>query len=164
VSEPDALLGILSALEVAGVDCIVVGGLAALHHGAPVVTQDVDIVHQRTDANIGRLLDFIARVHGYQRYDPARRRLAPERSHLTGAGHVNLATDLGELDILCELELGVGYEQLESESTLYSAAYSHIRVLSLARVIEAKTKANRAKDRLALPILIATLDEVRRRG
>jgi hypothetical protein len=159
VAEPDSLLDILSALEAAGIDCIIVGGLAAVHHGAPVVTQDVDIVHRRTDANISRLLDLIRRLHGYQRFDPTRRRLMPSRSHL--AGHVNLATDLGELDILCELEPGVGYEELKPESAPYSQAHSHVRVLSLSRVIEAKAKANRAKDRLALPILIATLDETR---
>lgn len=159
---PETLVNLLAALETASVHCIVVGGFAAMYHSAPVVTQDVDIVHQRTPPNVDRLLALLARIHGHQRYDPARRRLTPNRSHLEGAGHVNLATDLGELDILGELQPGVGYDELASDSVPYSSAFNYVRVLSLERVIEAKTRANRAKDRLALPILLATLDEIRR--
>lgn len=36
----------------AGVELIVVGGLAAVLHGAPVVTFDLDIVHRQTPENV----------------------------------------------------------------------------------------------------------------
>lgn len=38
-----------------------------------------------------------------------------------------------------------------------------VRVLDLARLIEVKARANRPKDRATLPILLAALDEQRRR-
>ena len=40
----------------AGVECVIVGGLAATIHGSARLTQDIDLVYARTDANIGRLV------------------------------------------------------------------------------------------------------------
>ncbi|WP_437646974.1 hypothetical protein [Sorangium sp. So ce362] len=47
------LLGVLARHRV---DFIVVGGVAAVIHGAPVNTFDMDVVHARTPDNIERLL------------------------------------------------------------------------------------------------------------
>ena len=62
----EVLLGLLEA----GVDFILVGGLAAVIQGAPVTTMDVDIVHSQSPENIARLLAFlnsVAAVH--RRFD-----------------------------------------------------------------------------------------------
>ena len=40
----------------AGIDCVIVGGLAATIHGSARLTQDVDFVYARDRANIGRLV------------------------------------------------------------------------------------------------------------
>src|SRR5579871_2691319 len=53
----------LRALAEAGVDFIVVGGVAAVLNGAPVNTFDVDVVHSRDADNIGRL--NLATPHGH---------------------------------------------------------------------------------------------------
>ena len=45
---------VLGALEDAGVENIVVGGLAATVHGAARLTQDVDFVYSREPRNIER--------------------------------------------------------------------------------------------------------------
>jgi len=47
---------LLRALLDGGVELIVVGGVAAVLHGAPTTTRDLDIVHRRTPENIERLL------------------------------------------------------------------------------------------------------------
>jgi hypothetical protein len=39
-----------------------------------------------------------------------------------------------------------------------------VRVLSLARLVAVKTRVGRAKDRAMLPLLIALLDEEKKRG
>ena len=49
---------ILEGLSRAGVDFILVGGLAAVVQGAPITTMDVDIVHRQSPENITRLLSF----------------------------------------------------------------------------------------------------------
>jgi hypothetical protein len=52
----------LAELSAAGVEFIVVGGAAALLHGAPITTQDLDIVHRRTPENVERLLHVLLRL------------------------------------------------------------------------------------------------------
>jgi hypothetical protein len=38
------------------VEFIVIGGVCAVLHGAPVTTFDLDVVHSRTPENLNRLL------------------------------------------------------------------------------------------------------------
>ena len=47
---------LLEALAEAGVEHIVVGGVAALLHGAPLPTRDLDIVPRQSADNLDRLM------------------------------------------------------------------------------------------------------------
>ncbi|MBI4952799.1 MAG: hypothetical protein HY908_12260 [Myxococcales bacterium] len=85
--------------------------------------------------------------------------LPPTRQQLLGKGQLNFETDLGKVDVLCELGPGEGYEQILEDTVVVGG----IRVLGLARLIAVKARANRPKDRATLPVLIATLDERTRR-
>ena len=51
---------ILEGLLEAGVDFVLVGGLAAVFQGAPVTTMDVDVVHSRSHENAAKLLRWIS--------------------------------------------------------------------------------------------------------
>jgi hypothetical protein len=97
------------------------------------------------------------------RFDLANRHLPPEREHLSGTEHVNLQTDLGKLDVLCELAPGEGYEQIVADTMWMSHGSHRVQVIKLERLIQVKAAAGRPKDRLALPVLIATLEEQRKR-
>lgn len=153
---------ILTGLALAGVEFIVVGGTAAIMRGAPITTLDVDILHRRTEQNVTLLLQWLLAHHACHRFDLANRRLPPAREQLMGSGHVNLQTDLGKLDVLCELALGEGYDEVVGDSSWLEHATCRVRVLNLERLITVKAKAGRPKDRMVLPILIATLDEIRK--
>ena len=61
------LLRILSA---AGVDFIVVGGVAAAAHGSPRSTQDVDVVYSRSRANLQKLVEALTAHQPYLRGAP----------------------------------------------------------------------------------------------
>ncbi len=149
----------LRGLHEAGVEFIVVGGMAAVMLAAPVLTEDLDIVHRRTPENVARLLSWL-RAHGaYHRFDLANRRLPPTEELLLGNGHVNLQTDLGKLDVLCELGEGEGYEEILADTVLVDDGSITLRVLGLPRLIAVKARAGRPKDRAVLPVLVATLDE-----
>jgi hypothetical protein len=141
-----------------GVELIVVGGLAAVLQAAPVVTFDVDIVHNRTPENIDRLLAVLLRGGAYHRFDLANRRLPPTRDALLGRGHLNLAVRDAKLDVLCEIDPHDGYDELIADTVAVPLHGRTLRVLGLARLIQAKAAAGRLKDRMALPILIAALD------
>jgi hypothetical protein len=53
------LESLLTTLASSDVEFIVVGLLAAVAHGAPVTTHDLDIVHRRTPSNVARLVDIL---------------------------------------------------------------------------------------------------------
>ncbi len=152
---------ILESLAAAGIEVVVVGGTAAVLQGAPIITDDLDVVHLRTPENVDRLLQWLHAHDAYHRFDLMQRRLPPTRAALLGSGQLNLTTDMGKLDVLCELAVGEGYEQIIDDTLVLP---SGVRVLALARLIRVKAAANRAKDRAVLPVLIATLDDLRRRG
>jgi hypothetical protein len=153
------LEAIIRGLLDAGVEFFVVGGAAAILQQARIHTGDVEIVHQRTPENIARLLPWLLSHHAYHRSDLANRRLPPSEGALAGHGHVLLETDLGTLDVLCELDDGQGYEEILPDAVVIDAGGYVVRVLGLPRLIREKSRANRPKDRAVLPVLIATLDE-----
>ena len=150
---------VVLSLHEAGVVLVVVGGTAAVLQGAPIITEDLDIVHHQTPENVDRLLAWLLAHGAYHRFDLANRRLPPTREQLAGTGQLNFQTDIGNLDVLCELGPGEGYEQLLDDTFVLA---SGVRVLDLARLIVVKARAGRPKDRAVLPVLIATLDEKRR--
>src|SRR6185436_16005798 len=91
------LTALLEKLCDAGVEFIVVGGGAAVLHGAPITTNDLAIVHRRTPENVTRLLEVLLRLDATMRYDFARRGLRPTAEMLAGRGQINLSTSLGRL-------------------------------------------------------------------
>jgi hypothetical protein len=162
VSFDEATRQALRELTEAGVDFIVVGGMAAIILGVPIFTQDLDIVHRRTSENVARLLAWLLAHGAYHRLDLANRRLPPKEDALLGHGHVNLQTDLGKIDVLCELGEGEGYDEIVADTVVVDNGTFTLRVLDLPRLITVKAKAGRPKDRAVLPVLVATLDEQRR--
>jgi hypothetical protein len=154
------LTALLAKLCDAGIEFIVVGGAAAVLHGAPITTNDLDIVHRRTPENVARLLELMLQLDAIMRYDFARRGLRPTAEMLAGKGQINLSTLLDPIDPLCELAEGKGYDDLLAHSEpMITEDERTVQVLDLPTLIEVKTKAGRPKDRIVLPILIATLQE-----
>jgi hypothetical protein len=143
------------------VEFVVVGMTAGVLQGAPVTTLDIDIVHRRTPENVARLLQALAEVGAVYRGDS--RRLAPGASHLMGPGHQLLATTFGDLDCLGSIDEGKSYDDiLEFTLEMQIGDGLAVRVLELPVLIEIKRRAGRPKDLAVLPVLEATLDELRR--
>jgi hypothetical protein len=140
---------------------LVVGGLDAWS-GAPSDTFDVDIVHSRDPANIARLLPVLEALDAVFRMQPERR-LKPNASHLASAGHLNLITRYGPLDLLGTIGRDLGYQDLAPHSVELDISEGlRIRVLDLETLIAIKEELGGEKDRAVLPILRRTLEEKRR--
>ena len=77
---------ILRTLGAHRVEFIVVGGVCALLHGAPVATFDLEIVHFRNRENVVRLLIALQELEAYYRAQPDKR-IRSSESHLSSAGH-----------------------------------------------------------------------------
>ncbi len=154
----------LTAFHQSGAEFILVGGLAAVLQGAPVQTYDVDIVYARSPENIERILSVLSSLEAIFRISPERR-LRPSASHLQGAGHLNLLTRLGPLDLLATIGDGLAYEDLLLRSQEMLAAEAlPIKVLQLDMIIALKEKLGGDKDLAVLPILRQTLNESKKRG
>lgn len=161
-SRPD-FLNILNIFQKHEVDYIIVGGVCAVLHGAPISTFDIDIVHSREPGNIDRLLKALNEL-GAQYRDPAGRIIKPKRSHLSSPGHQLLMTKDGPLDLLGELANGRDYDELlENTVSLVLSEGLTVRLLKLETLIETKEEAARDKDIAILAILRRTLEEQRKK-
>jgi predicted nucleotidyltransferase len=157
------LIATLRALHDGGVEFILVGGLAAVLQGAPIDTFDIDVVHSRDVANIARLQPVLEALDAVFRIQPERR-LKPNSSHLASAGHLNLITRYGPLDLLGTIGRDLGYRELMPHSVELDISEGlRIRVLDLETLIALKEELAGEKDRAALPILRRTLEEKRKR-
>ena len=67
-----------------------------------------------------------------------------------------------QLDVLGTIEATTRYEDVQADTIELSVGQIKVQVLTLRRVIEAKTKAGRPKDLAMLPVLHATLREIER--
>jgi hypothetical protein len=152
------LESLLVALCGAEIEFIVVGGAAAVLQGAPITTQDLDIVHRKTPENIARLIALLNDLDAFFRPTLSGRYIRPTPEHLAGNGQLNLTTKLGPLDPLCLMD-GRSYESLLPHTDEVTDGSLRLRVLDLATLIETKRQTGRAKDLLSLPILLALLEE-----
>ncbi len=151
---------LLEGLSQAGVEFVLVGGLAAVIQGVPVTTMDMDIVHHQTAENIGRLLRFLKSADAHQRR-PDEKVIEPNERDLSARGHLLLSTCHGPLDILAVIERGRGYEELVQDSAEMEFRGHKVRVLNLETMIELKRGSRDPKDLSRLPILEETLRQIR---
>lgn len=156
------LVEILRVLTAHHVAFAIVGGMAAVIGGAPIVTRDLDILRERSPANVAALLAALTELDAVQRGDA--RRLRPDASHLEGPGHLLLDTRYGQLDVLGSLETDTSYEDVLAHTYEVDLGGFKVRVLSLERLLVTKQKLGRAKDRLMALQIEATLEERAKKG
>jgi len=157
------LSALLKGLSEAGVEFIVVGGLAAVTQGAPVTTFDLDIVHHQTDENIKKLSVFLKSINAIQRR-PDDTIIEPTEKDLKAKGHLLLNTRNGPLDILAFIEKGLEYGELLTDAIEIELYGYKVNVLSLETLIELKRDSKDPQDRYRLPILEETLRQISKKG
>ena len=157
---PADLTGLLERLCEAGVEFILVGGLAAVAQGVPTATFDVDIVPRQTPDNLHKLLAALRSLDAHYRRSDGKI-LRPREAELRSPGHNLLMTTLGPLDVLGTIEQGLDYEDLLPKSIEIDAQGYQVQVLQLETMVALKRQSRHAKDRLMLPILEETLKRLR---
>jgi predicted nucleotidyltransferase len=158
------LAKILRGLHDAGVDCVVVGGLAANVHGSARITADVDVCYDPSPENRVRLAKVLADWHAYLRGVDRGLPFAMDARTLRDSPVLTLVTDLGDLDVMDRVA-GVGeFAAVRAASVEADLAGVPARVLALDALIAAKRAAGRRKDLEALLELEALREERHRRG
>jgi len=149
---------LLLALADAGVEFIVVGGVAAAAHGAVRTTLDLDIVYRRTADNIRRLIAALLPIHPYLRgAPPGLPFLWDERTIVNGL-NFTLITDAGEIDLLGEIIAGGDFERLSSHTIEVELFGKRLSCIALDELIRVKRAAGRPKDFEALAELEKLLE------
>lgn len=160
ISRPLDWVGLLKRLKDHDVEFFVIGGVAAMLRGAPVITLDVDVCCPMTEENLFRIHAAVRSLHPKFRFRPDRMPLWEDPARLRGFKNLNLETDLGVIDFLGELP-GVGsYDETAPRTTLMDVGGFTCQVLALETLIEAKRAAGRGKDRITLH----HLEIIRRNG
>ncbi len=150
---------ILTALKSADVAFIIVGGVAATVHGSARLTSDVDIVYERSRANIERLVGALEPMNPYLRGAPAGLPFRFDVETVRRGLNFTLTTEAGPIDVLGEIT-GIGdYSAVlavSEELSLFGALY---RCIDLDSLILSKRAAGRPKDLEAVAELELIRDE-----
>ncbi len=158
------LTRIVAGLRDAGVEHVVIGGLAANVHGSARITADVDICYDPAPENRERLARLLAGWHAYMRGVEPGLPFTMDARMLRDCPVMTLVTDVGDVDVMDRVA-GVGeYPAVRAASVQAAVAGVPTRVLALDALIAAKRAAGRRKDREALLELEALREERRRRG
>jgi hypothetical protein len=147
---PGKILAVLVEHRVA---FVVIGGLAALAHGSPLPTRDVDITPDRDLGNLARLSHALTALEARVRFDDEALAFDHDAESLSAASVWNLRTKFGDLHISMVPNGTQGFPDLAPEAEEESIMGVVVPVASLADVIRSKQAANRPKDQRALPVL-----------
>lgn len=142
------LVALARALRAAKLEAIVIGNSASMLNGAPVTTQDIDLLIRDTRLNRRKLARFADEIGGS----------APQPvSDLSKVEWIE-----GSLAVPVEIHYdrisgGLTFSSLRSRAQVVVVGDEKLLVASLADVIRSKQAADRPKDRAVLPILRDTL-------
>lgn len=151
---------LLATLERCGVRFVVIGGLAAVLHGAPYQTVDCDITPDEGADNLASLSAALDELHARIWIGEA---VGLEFRHdarsLKDARIWNLVTEYGLLDISFKPAGTGGYADLIKRAVFVEVDATTFAVASLEDVIRSKQAAGRDKDARVLPLLRRMLAE-----
>jgi hypothetical protein len=156
VTDVQRLLDVLGA---AGVDFVVIGGVALVLRGSSRLTLDLDLCYSRDRDNLRRLAAALAAYHPRLRGAPPELPFLWDERTLASGLNFTLTTDLGDLDILGEVAGVGGYGQVSAGASELVVGDTPILVMDLDTLERSKRAAGRAKDLLDL----AEIAEIRRR-
>ena len=142
------------------VEYVLIGGLAAITHGAPLVTQDIDVCYDRGADNLQRLADALREVHAELRGAEPGLPFRLDALTLAKGDAFTFTTDAGWLDIMATPAGVAGYEELARTADVYELFGHRVLVASLDDLIAMKRAAGRPKDLLAVEELAALRDTI----
>lgn len=143
----------------AGIDYILVGGVAASVHGSIRNTRDLDIVYSRSAENLSRVVRALAPLAPYPRGAPEGLPFVWDERTVNAGLCFTLTTKNGELDLLGEVTGGGRYEDLVPISEVFPVFGLDVRVVTLPTLIRLKRATGRPKDFEAIAELEALLEE-----
>jgi hypothetical protein len=166
VSSPSTFdpVPILRALADAGIDFVVIGGVAGGAHGSAYPTYDLDVAYARDQANLERLAGTLRQLGARLRGAPSDVPFQLDAESLEKGGNFTFETTFGPFDILAFPEGAGSYDRLREDAKTIDVEGRQIRVASLDHLIGMKEAAGRWKDKLMALEYRVLADEQRRQS
>jgi len=143
---------IFKELNEAGIDYLVVGGLAVNFHGIPRMTYDIDLMILPEPGNILKTVDKLS-YWGYKTKMPvdprdlaneAKRKQWIEEKGMMAMSFYSDTSPLAEIDLL--FELAIPYTDLKKRSVSFVLGDVKIPTIAIEDLIEVKIQAARKQD------------------
>jgi hypothetical protein len=141
--EPQRILGMLTAR---GVDFVLVGGYAAVLHGSPRITRDLDVCFATDRENLRALAKVLrelnARPAGVDDDVP----FVPDERTLAKVELLTLETDFGRLDVMTAPAGSPSYNRLHARAARYEIGGFLVKVAEIEDLLAMKAAVGRPKD------------------
>jgi hypothetical protein len=143
----DPIPAILAFVD-AGIDFVLIGGLAGIAHGSAYPTYDLDVMYSRNRDNLERLAELLRKLGATLRGAPPDLPFALDADTLEQGGNFTFETRLGAVDILAYPEGAPKYEEVKNAADQVELGGRRVSVASLDHLIAMKDAAGRPKDQL----------------
>jgi hypothetical protein len=154
--------GLIRALADGGVECILVGGVAATIHGSARLTRDVDVVYARRPDNVARIVAALGPFEPYLRGAPPGLPFRWDDATVARGLNFTLTTTLGDIDLLGEITGGGGFDDLRPHAHQVHVFDRDVLCLDLPMLIRVKRAAGRPRDLEVIAELEAIAEETGR--
>jgi len=155
--------GMLRRLTEAGVDFVVIGGIAMLLHGSSRLTRDLDIVFAGDRGNLEALGGVLTELEASLRGIPEDVPFVPDASTLRNVQLLTLDTEAGWLDVHREVDGAPRYDVLRRRAERMDLGGFSVLVASPDDMIAMKEAAGRPADLVDVEELRA-IKRLRRRS
>jgi hypothetical protein len=157
------LIKVVELLESYEVEFIVVGGQAAVLHGSPIPTYDIDLSYQRTNINLERLAKALKNIQPTLRGAPPDLPFRLDAQSLALGANFTFDTSFGPLDLLGWLEPIGGFDDFAPRAETIEVDGHKLRIISLEDLITIKRHIGRPKDQAVL-VQLEAIQRLRARG
>jgi hypothetical protein len=140
------LTALLRRLSEAGVDYVVVGGIAVAFQGYGRATKDLDITYDTKVDNLERLGEVLVAVNARLRGIGEDLPFVPDRRMLRRTSILTLDTDDGSLDLLVGPPGAPSYAALRRQADVVTLEGAEVRIASLDHLLAMKRAAGRPQD------------------
>ena len=144
---------LLRRLVAQGVDFVVIGGIAAIAHGSPRLTRDLDIAYARDDANLEALGAVLASLDAKLLQFTEEVPFVGDAATLANVQLLTLTTSAGRLDVMTQPEGAPSYDVLRNRAVRQRLMGVSVLVASIDDLISMKQASGRNKD-------LADIDEL----
>lgn len=143
---------VFNGLNKAGIDYLVVGGLAVNFHGIPRMTYDLDLMLLLEPDNMLKMVDRLSQwgyrpralVDPRDLADVAKREPWVEEKGMKAFSFAHPSSPIGEIDLV--VETPIPYKRLKSQAIMITVDEVKIPVIALDDLMEVKKESGRQQD------------------